>query len=318
MSLTIPDAFRQTFADSFRDVVQQSKSRLRKAVRTETGLTGISKQIETVDTIDDEETTGQRFGKTNLRELGINSRWYYRREFDLAIGRDKWDEKKLAPTIMPGGKIIQAQQAAFNRRCDLVIMENLLGSARTGKTGETATPLPSDQIVPVDFVHTGSDTDSGLTVPKIIEAVRILKANDAWNEERREMGIQLWGVLDSTEEARLKQQANLASGDRLFSKDYDPPEYDAQGTLVRWLGVNWISYEGLLTGSVTGASTTVTAAKCAIWTSDAMEFGIWDDFSADVSIRNDLKNAVQFFSAYALGAGREAEEKVVQINCLRA
>jgi hypothetical protein len=315
MSLTIPDAFRQTFADSFRDVVQQSTSRLRRTVRTESGLTGTGQQIQFVLPIQDEETTGQRYKKVTLRDLEIDSRWYFPREFQNPTGESKWDEKKLAPTVMPGGSHVVAHQRAFNRRCDQIIMEAIVGTARTGKTGENATPVPSSQIVPVDFFHAGSAADSAITVPKLLEAIRILKKNEAWGDEARAMGEKLFCILDADEEVRLRQQANLATnGDRLFSRDFDPPTYDASGTLTSWLGIEFITYNSLLTASVTGTSGSVTAKRIPIYTSSAVEFGIWSDFSATVDVRPDLSNAVQFLSQYMLGAGREQEEKVVIIN----
>jgi hypothetical protein len=313
--MTIPDNFRETFATSFAEVVQQKQSRMRKFASVRTGLTGTGPEISHVMPIDLQETTGQRYKKVTLKDLESQSRWYYPREFQGETGDSKWDEKLLAPKVMPGGTHVKAHTAAYNRKVDRVFLDGLLGPSYQGKTGSAQVDLPATQIVPVDFVHTGADADSGLTVPKIIEAVRILKANEAWNQDVRAMGIKLCGVIDSTEEARLKQQANASSGDRLFSKDYDPPIYDENGTLIYWLGVHWVSLEGLLTASVTGASGSVTAKKCAIWTSDAVELGFWADLAVSVDIRPDLSNAVQYLSQAMLGSGREQEEKVVQINC---
>lgn len=312
--MNISANFRETFAENFRLVPQQTNSRLRKTVINETALTGISKQIGFVNPVNSEETTGQRYKKVALQDLDTDVRWYYAREFQTPTGESKWDEAKLAPTIMPGGQHLMAHTNAFRRDCDSVIMTNLLGDARTGLTGETATPLPASQIVPVDFVATGSDVDSSITVPKIIEAIRILKGNEAWNEDRRADGIKLWGVMDSDLEAKLKQQANATDGGRLFSKDFDPPTYDKDGTLIYWLGVNWVQYERLLTGTAAGASGDVSVKKAAIWTTDAFEFGIWDDLRTSVDIRPDLSNAVQYLSQYRLGGGRTQEKYVVQIN----
>jgi hypothetical protein len=316
MALTIPDNYRETFATSFGEVVQQKQSRMRKFATVRTGLVGTGQEISHVLPITMAETTGQRYRKVTLNDLETQTRWFYPQEFQGETGESKWDEKLLAPKVMPGGAHVKAHTAAYNRRVDEVFLNGLLGTSYQGKTGSDLVALPATQIVPVDFVHTGADADSGLTVPKIIEAVRILKANEAWNTDVRAMGIKLYGVMDSTEEARLKQQANASSGDRLFSKDYDPPIYDENGTLIYWLGVNWVSLEGLLTGSVTGASGSVTAKKCAIWTSDAVELGFWQDLAISVDIRPDLSNAVQYLSQAMIGSGREQEEKVVQINCL--
>ena len=316
MSLIIPDAFRQTFADSFRDVVQQTTSRLRKTVRTEMGLTGTSKQIEFVNPTTSEETTGERFKKVVLKELDVDSRWYYAREFQTPTGVSKWDEKRLAPTVMPGGTQVRAHERAFNLDCDKIIMNALLGDARTGKTGETATPLPASQIVPVDYVFSGADTDSGLTVPKILRGLEILMENEAWGDEQRNAGEQLWMVLAAKDLIRMRQLANAASGDRSFSKDFDPPVYDNNGIMVSWMGINFVNYNNLLTDTVVGVADTdtVSARLIPLYTSSALEFGIWGDFSTSVDVRPDLSNAVQYLSQYSLGAGREQEKKVVQIN----
>jgi hypothetical protein len=331
-NLNVTDHFRLTFAESFREVVQQSKSRLREAVNTVTGCTGVGKQIDFVLPLQDEETTGQRYKKVTLRDLETNARWYYPRSFDIPSGESRWDEKSLAPTVMPNGKHVIAHAAAFNRRCDSIIMEALVGFAYTGKTGADSTALPFSQTVPVNYMPPGTAAganflDTGLTVSKLIEAIRILKANEAWNVDERANGTKLYSIIDSATEAFLKNEANKAAGDRLFSRDFDTtPSYDANGTLVNFLGINFINYEKIptlaLAGGVTntGISTTIdgsvtagTGKKVAVFTSTALEFGVWNDIQTSVDIRPDLSNAVQFLSQYSLGAGREQEEKVVQI-----
>ena len=321
MSLNITDHFRQTFADSFGDAVQQKNSRLMKAAQVETGCTGTAIQIANVLATEDEETTGQRYKKVVLKDLETNSRWIYPQEFQIPTGESKWDEKKLAPTVMPGGKHVVAHANAYARRCDKVLVNGLLGENRTGKTGETATTILTGHVIPVDFVATGSDANSKLTPAKVIEAVRLLVKAEAWNEDVRASGVKLFGLLDSDLEASLKQYANLntgAAGDRLFSADFGlPPVYDDNGFLKYWLGVNWISYEGLLTGTGHGtASESTSIKKSAIWTSDGLHFKVWEGISTSVDKRPDISNAVQFLSQYMLGAGRDDEKKVVQINCL--
>ena len=315
-NLTIPDTFRQTFADSFLDTVQQTSSRLRQTVRTETGLTGTGKQIEFVLPTTGEETTGQRYKKVVLKDLETDIRWYYPREFQIPTGESKGDERKLAPTVMPNGKHIVAHQRAFNLYCDQIIMGALLGDARTGKTGETATPLGAAQTVPVDYVFSGSDADDGLTVPKLLAGLEILKGNEAWGEDAMKAGEKLWCVIDADTEIRMRQLANASAGDRLFSRDFDPPMYN-NGTLVSWLGINFVIYNGLTTDTVIGqaGTDTISAKIVPLYVSSAVEFGIWQDIQTSVDIRPDLSNAVQFLSQFMLGAGREQEKKVVRIDC---
>lgn len=318
MSYEIPETFRQLFADEFRDVVQQKDSRLMKTVNVERGLVGSSKQIEFVNAISSTETTGQRFRKTVLSELSVDGRWYYPREFDATTGESRFDPKKTLPKIMGNGKHIAAHRRAFHLDCDSVIMSGLVGVAYTGKNGTTETNLGADQTVPVDFVHTGSDTDSGLTIPKIIEGMRILGTNEAWNEDVANMGEMLWCVIDSNEEARMRQQANTASGDRLYSKDFGgPPVFDDRGFLTRWGALNFVIYNNLTRDTVVGAADTdnVAAKIVPLYTTSACEFGIWEDIVTTIDRRADLSNAVQFLSQYSIGAGREQEKKVVRIDC---
>lgn len=317
MSYDIPQTFRDTFADNFRDVLQQKSSRLMKTVQVERGLTGISKQIQFVNVLEDENITGQRFKKNTVKEITVDGRWYFPNEYLAQHWGSVFDEKKMAPAILGSGQIITAFRRTFLRRCDAVIMEALLGNAYVGTQGQTTpTALPSDQIVPVDFVYTGSDTDSGMTAPKLIEGLRILQANEAWNEDVAAEGEMVWCVLDAKENARLKQQANLASGDRLFSTDFGgPPVYDDKGFLQRWGAVNFITYEGLLTDTVVGAAgtDTVAAKKIPLYVSSAAEFGIWQEITTVDRIA-DMTNSTLFQSIYSLGGGREQEGKVVCIN----
>jgi hypothetical protein len=155
-----------------------------------------------------------------------------------------------------------------------------------------------------------------MTAPKLIEGLRILQENEAWNEDVAAMGEMVWCVLDADENARLKQQANLANGDRLFSNEFGgPPIYDDKGFLTRWGAVNFVTYSGLLTASVTGASGSVTAKKIPLYVSSAGEMGIWSE-TTTVDRIADMTNSTLFQSLYSLGGGREQEGKVVQINAL--
>lgn len=319
MPYTIPEAFRKEFADNFRDVVQQKDSRLMKAVQVERGLTGVGKEIKFVLPTSSSETTGQRFRKTVINELDVDGRWYYPREFDTTTGESRFDEQKLAPTIMGSGKHILAHQRAYHRDCDNIIMNALVGVAYTGKNGTTQTNLSASETVPVDFVPFGSDADSGLTAPKLIEAIRLLTAAEAWNEDVANMGEKLYCVIDAKEESRLRQEANKPNGDRLYSSEFGGmPTYDERGFISRWGPIHFIVYNGLVTDTVVGAANTDTvAAKIVpVFTSTAVEFGVWSDITVTVDRRADLSNAIQFLSQYSIGAGREQEKKVVRIDCL--
>jgi hypothetical protein len=315
----IPTAFRDQFSDSFRDVVQQKDSRLMKTVNVQRGLTGISKEINFIGTLEDEEITGQRFKKVTVSEIELNGRWYYPREFQGKHFESSFDEKKLAPRILGSGQIITAMQRAYLRRCDNIIINALVGNAYVGENGNTvATALPAGQTVPVDYQGLAADADGGFNASKLIEGIRILSTNEAWNEDVAAMGESLWCVIDAKEEARMRLQANSPTGDRLYSNEFGgPPVYDAKGFLSRWGAVNFVIYNNLPTDTVVGqAGTDTIAAKIVpLYVSSALEFGVWQDNLATVDRRPDLSNAIQFLAQCSIGAGREQEEKVVRIDC---
>jgi hypothetical protein len=315
----IPTAFRDQFSDSFRDVVQQKDSRLMKTVNVQRGLTGISKEINFIGTLEDEEITGQRFKKVTVSEIELNGRWYYPREFQGKHFESSFDEKKLAPRILGSGQIITAMQRAYLRRCDKVIMAALVGDAYVGENGNTvATGLTASQTVPVDYQGLAADADGGFNASKLIEGIRILSTNEAWNEDVAAMGESLWCVIDAKEEARMRLQANSPTGDRLYSNEFGgPPVYDAKGFLSRWGAVNFVIYNDLMTDTVVGqaGSDTIAAKIVPLYTSSALEFGVWQDNLATVDRRPDLSNAIQFLAQCSIGAGREQEQKVVRIDC---
>lgn len=310
----IPDHFTIQFGRSFTDAVQQTQSRFRECAVVETGCTGEAKTHNLNLPIEDNEVTGERFGKTVLQELDTEKRWVRPRMFDLATGEPKWDEELLAPTILPGGKHVSSHLAAYNRRTDKVFIEGLLGTNYKGKDGTTATEIPDANVVAVDFVASGSAAAASLTVDKILRAKRILTENEAYGDDARARGISLWGAMTPEMEENLLFLANAANGsaaNRLFSKDYMPTMViDSEGHISSFLGIKWKRFVNLPLDTEDE-----TIRYGAIWTSDAAHLDFWGEIMTTVDRRPDIKNAVQFFSQYSFNAVRSEDKKVVKLAC---
>lgn len=310
MSATIPNHFTIQFGQNFKAAVQQVQSRFRGAAIVETGCTGEAKTHNLVNPVEDEETTGERFGKTVLQELDTEKRWVRPRMFDLATGEPKWDPELLAPTVMPGGTHVTQHAAAYNRRVDSVFIEGLLGTNYKGRNGTDAATIPAGNIVAVDYNPTGVATDSALTIDKITRAKGILTANEAFGDDARSMGIQLWGAMSPQMEEYILYAVNNGTGNRLASSDFYKPIVDENGNIKMWLGINWIRSTNL--PYVAGSP---NIREAAVWTSDAVHLDFWGEIATSIDRRPDLKNATQFFSQYAMGAVRSEDKKVVKINC---
>lgn len=310
----IPDHFTIQFGRNFMTAAQQTQSRFRRCAIVETGCTGEAKTHNLTSAIEDNETTGERFGKTVLQELDTEKRWVRPRMFDLATGEPVWDEQLLAPTVLPGGKHIESHSAAYGRRTDKVFIEGLMGTNYKGQDGTTSATIPSANKIPIDYVSSGSATDSGLTPDKIIHAKRILTDNESYGDDARARGIALWGAMTPEMEEQLLFLANSASGPRLFSREFLPPVLDGNGHISSFLGINWIRSTQLTT-TVDAEAGNTNVRIAAVWTSDAVHLDFWGEIKTTIDRRPDLKNAIQFFSKYAFNAVRSEDKKVVTIEC---
>lgn len=312
--MAIPDHFTIQYGRSFTQAVQQVESRFKKAAMVETGCTGEAKTFNFDLPIDDNEITGERLARTNLQEIDTFKRWLRPRRFDLATRDIPFDEILLAPTIMDGGRNVRAHAAAYSRRFDKVFVEGIFGTNYVGVDGVTPAEIPAANIVAVDWNAPGViDAVSGLIVDKIIESVGILADNESYGDDAEARGVSLWGAMTPKMERALLYLANASNGsaaNRLFSKDFMPPVLDEQGRIKFFLGVNWIRSSHL---PLDASDSTIRYA--GIWTSDAVQVGVWKDKVTRVSERPDLKYATQFYSEYAFNAMRTEDKKVVKIAC---
>lgn len=311
--MAIPDHYTTQWGKNFTAVSQQMQSRFRKAAMVETGCTGEAKTHNLVQSIEDNETTGDRYGRVVLRDLDTEKRWIRPRMFDNSTSEPKWDEELLAPTILPGGKHLEAHTAAYARRLDRVFVDALLGDNYKGKAGTTVTNIPAANNVAIDFVSSGSATSSSLTIDKIIQGIGILQDNESYGDDAESRGISLWGAMTPLMERTLLWAANAATGNRLFSKDFMPPVLDEKGRIKFFLGVNWIRSSQLPYDTPTASG--AAARYAALWTSDAMYLDFWQEQQSYVDILPEAKRAVLYFSQYAFNGVRSEDLKVVKIAC---
>lgn len=303
----IPDHFTVQFGRNFNNTVQQTHSRFRQCAIVESGCTGEAKTHNLVLPSEDQEVTGERFGKTVLTELDTEKRWLRPRMFDNATGEPAWDETLLAPTILPGGKHLESHTAAYNRRTDKVFIEGAFGTNYKGKDGVTSTEIPNANKVAIDYNSTSTPAEAGLIVDKIVRAKAILTANEAYGDDARARGITLWGVMGPEDEERILYLTNVGAN-HLLSRDWGRPMLDDNGNIRSWLGINWIR-----STQIKRHATDADIYYPGIWTSDAIHLDFWGEIRTSVDRRPDLKNAIQFFSQYSLNACRSEDKKVVEI-----
>lgn len=310
--LLVPDSARIMFGKTWRDALQQKMSRLRNLCTVETGCTGNSATVDIFGKSEGSDSTGQRFKKVVLGEIPTAIRHIFPREYHHPTGESKWDANTIAPLVAPTGKHSSAHVAAFNRFCDRLILQQLLGDASetlTGGSSPSSVALPADQKIAKDFVSTGSAVDSGLTVDKLLEAISRFEENEVWGQDVEEMGGKLCIATNAKTNKTLLRQIESGLGSKLMSKDYMAPTLDSRGNIKEFLGIQFVRTELVATGTDGGD----TVAYCPMWVSTAMQFNVWADMQHTIDIRADLSNALQFLTQARIGAARIEEPGVVQI-----
>ena len=281
MSNQITTAFVQQYKANVEFLLQQKGSIMRPYVRNETQNAEFQFYDRIGATAAVEVLT--RHADTPLIETPHDRRRCHLRDFDWADLIDRKDRIRLL--IDPTSPYAQNAAFALGRSLDDVIIENMFGTAYTGKTGSTSTAFPSSQQIAVDYVESGGATDSGLTVPKLRNARQKLIAISA---------VQMTDLLANS-----------------LINDIDTSEIKAlvHGEVPFYMGFKFIECERLLTTP----STAHRRLPC--WVHSGMLLAMGAEIQAEIGPRRDKRNSTQVYSAASFGAVRMEEEKMIEIIC---
>lgn len=285
MSDTITQAFVQQWDTSIRHAAQQSESRLMKAVTDRGQVSGDGFTINNMGTVE-LETNTVRHGDTEWGDPNHSNRLATMTDYYRALPLDRNDIPKMIVNPVTGGDYMRQLIAARNRKCDSIIYTALSASI-SSKDGVTANTLPAGQLI----AHGGT----GLTKAKIIQAKTIFRANEA----DEEAGEDLYFLYNS------KALEDVMADTTLTSADYLAVQMLQNGNMTgKWMGFTWIPYEGV---SFSASTYTLYA-----WAKSGVHFGRGYE-EGNVSRRPDKKDLWQVSMGASYGAGRQDEDKVVQI-----
>jgi hypothetical protein len=283
----------QQYRSSVYHLVQQKGSKLRKACRVES-VTGKNAYFDQIGATAARLRTS-RHSDTPRMDTPHSRRRVSLADYDWADLIDNEDQVRLL--MDPASMYAQAAMYAMGRAMDDVIIAAADGTAYTGENGSTATPFDSNMIVDVQVRWPGvSAADCGLNVAKLMEAAKLLGANNVDPDEER------WCVVNS------RQIKSLLMDTRVASHDYNTikPLYDGQ--IVRYMGFNLISCERIGTDS-NGDD------KVLFWAGNGMLLAVGKDITGRISDRPDKNYATQVFSSMSIGATRMEEARVGYIEC---
>lgn len=292
MSVNIPNHYVQEYATNIELLLQQKGSKLRPFVTSGSYIGEQASPVDQVGAVEMQSVTG-RFEPMGRVDADTDRRWVLPSDFDLPQLIDSFDKLRLLTD--PSSVYVQNAVFAAGRKMDDLIIDALFGTAKTGKSGSTSTTFPAAQQVAVNY---GASGNVGLTVAKLREARKKLKA--------AEVDIDMDPLVCII---TAEQEDNLLAEAQVISLDYNEKPVLVDGRLNKFLGINFVHCERL---DVDGSS----YRRVPVFAKSGMHLGIWNDITTDISQRKDLKGLpFQSYVYMTAGATRLEEEKVVEIKC---
>lgn len=286
MSTQITTAFVQQYTRGIDLLVQQMGSRLRNAVRVESGINGKNAFFDQIGATAAILRTG-RHTDTPLISTPHSRRRLTLQDYEWADLID--DPDKVRVLNDPTNDYSRNAAFAMGRAIDDVIIAAMGGTADTGETGGT----------PVVFDGTNQVVDDSaanpLTVAKLRTTKRILdqRENDP-NEER-------FFVCSA------RQIENLLQETEVTSSDFATVKALVQGEVNSFMGFTFIRSERL-------PSQQANRRYNFAWRRSGVTLGIGKDSTGRISERPDKSYSTQVFYSMSIGSVRMEEEAVVRIN----
>ena len=305
MSTNITTFYVQQYAKILNELVQQHTSRLRRWCTEERYVGQAGSPVEQVGAVAMQPVT-QRYGPMQRVDAPTSRRWVYPSDYDLPQLFDNFDKLRLQ--IDPKGGFVRNAHYAANRQFDDLIIAAFSGNAAVGAAGGIATnlvALPAGEIV---SVQQGATAPTGLTVAKLRQAKLILMQNEAYSDEEGDPGDPNSGLVCV---AGARQLDNLMAEAQVISRDFNDQPVLEEGRVKRFLGIDFVRSERLLTGTDDQAG---TSTKVHIWQKEGMHLGLWNDITTNISQRHDLQSEPwQAYVFMTAGATRLEETRVTQV-----
>lgn len=303
MSVNLTTFYSQQFTSNLQLLLQQKDSKLSGRVGVGSYVGEQAQVVDQIGAVAMQEVT-TRFAPMGRVDAPTDARWVFPTSFDLPQLVDSVDKLKMLAD--PNSMLVQNALAAANRQKDDIIIGAFFGTAKTGKAGTTSTTFGTSTTVANAGRNVAVATDAasatGLTVAKLKEAKRYLMAKHVDIESDP-----LTCVITS------EQHDDLLGEIQVTSLDFNDRPVLMDGKVSRFLGIDFVHCERLVTGTDDAAG---TSRAVPLFAKSGMHLGMWNDVKTSISQRNDLQSEPwQAYIYMTLGATRVEEDKVVRIWC---
>jgi hypothetical protein len=299
MSTQINRAFVDQFQANVWMLAQQMNSRLRNTVTVEP-VRGEFAFFDQIGQVDPVEITS-RHADGQITEVPHGRRRLASVPWAMNEIVDRQDTNRMLQD--PSSSYVRAFAAGMARQMDRTILQGMFATAATGRSGETGVPLPTSQIVPVDYVESGSNTNSSLTVAKLRRARELLL--DAGADEND------GGMFIA---CRQREINSLLRDTTVSSADFNTVRALVNGEVNSFMGFTFVVVSHRAVNPIMQFDSSGNA-RVAAYCRTALTFGINEEPFTTV-LPDPAKNANnRVIMTAQFGSVRMEEERVVDIRC---
>lgn len=294
MSANIPSWYVSQFSTNIQLLLQQKGARLRNACMSGTHVGKQASPVDQIGAVAAQKVIG-RFNAMARIDAALDRRWVFPVDYDLPQLIDSFD--KLRILTDPSSQYVVNATYAMGRAMDSEIISAANGTAKTGVDGSTSVArLAANDVL----VGEGAASAVNMNVAKLRKAKRLLMAANVDLDSDP-----LYCPINAAAHDALLQEAQI------IDMDFGNQPVLVEGKISRFLGINFIHTELVITGTDDLSS---TSTAIPVWAKSGLYLGFWDDIKTDISQRKDLQGLPYQAYAYGtFGATRLEEKKNVQI-----
>lgn len=303
MSNEITTAMVDTYQEGIELLAQQMASVLEPYVRTDS-KTGERVSFDQVGVVAARERL-VRHGDTQYVNTPHRRRWVSHRDFEIADLLDVQDIINILND--PGGEYAEAFVAALNREMDAEVIDKMLGTNYTGKTGVTATALPAGQKIAAG--------GTGFTLAKVQSAMQIFKAANAVDRNMRDVELHIaWTSA---------QESPFLNTTEVKSIDYNTQKVLVDGGMGdgKFYGFNYHRLEDWTDENAVAhliLPKVSTTRSCVAWIKRGVMLNKPDGPRTLVDRMPSKSQATQIWTGGSFGATRLQDTHVVQIDVVES
>lgn len=298
----ITSAHRLTYQENVILTAQQLRPTLVPAFTFQPNMSGREAKAIDIFAADEAIIDGPRGGDTPHIEPRVEQVWMKPRQIEWGRVIEKEDTIKAAIDLQ--STYVKSGAGAIVRGRENICAEAFFGPRLVGQDGTQTAAYSADEnvnLVPVNYVSSGTPANSGLTFDKLAQAFTLLVGNEV-EVEMEEIYI----AVTRFEEKNLYEQVQF------LSKDYREKTVvdDKSKRIQSFLGINFLRFQRL---PLVSGSTTIR--RVPLWCKSGMHFGEFSPLETSLERNPQKKYRLHPFMETWCGATRSEDYKVIDIRC---